>query len=99
MTLATIRTTLAAAAAFCLPAQAVAQSSGVVSGTGRGYTQIEACNAAKSSARGAASVDAARTGRLSSVRVTGFGSCTCNVAHNEQGVEIWNCSVDATWTN
>lgn len=86
------------ATAIIAVAPANAQS-GAVTGSGHGKTQDEACSAAKVSARGAASVDAARTGKLAGVHVTRYEPCSCRLDRIQgSDVQTWACSVEAYYS-
>jgi hypothetical protein len=94
---------IAAALAVCvIPAVA---GTGVITSTGYGSSQLDACNMAKADARGVATLDAARYGSIANVRITGYSPCTCEASsalpseYDAKPVAHWKCSVDANYSS
>ena len=87
----------ASALCFAAPAQA---GGGIVTSEGYGDSQVNACTAAKSGGQGKATLDAARSGSLANVRVTGFSSCSCEKFQGPgyPASDKWKCTVDVTYT-
>lgn len=98
MTLRGIVASFAAGSLFW--ATSAVAGGGVVTTSGNGYSKDAACSAAKAQAQGAASVDSAKTGKLS-VRITSFGPCSCEsyAAEGTPPLTKWSCTVDATYEN
>lgn len=74
---------------------------GIVTASGTGTTKQDACTAAKSSAKSLATLDSAKSGKLSTVEVTGFSNCSCDTypGYGTPPTTMWKCTVDATYTN
>ena len=92
---------LATALALVFATPALAAGGGQVTASGIGTTKASACSTAKSAVRGEATLDAGRSGKLATVRVTWVSSCTCEraIGPGNPPTELWNCSVDARYEN
>lgn len=82
---------IAIAALFVL-GFSLAADGGTVSGSGHGDTRAQACEAARSSARGEARSDAMLNHGTALFRITGYGPCEC-----DQADDRWTCAVTARY--